>query len=220
MEDSGDSPGRRRPQPTKDDRAFGLLCGRFDPQHWRRRAVALLNKGQPQSWPAPGPLLWCQRCPEAHGHHHPGAHPGQVPNRVCGAFWVMRSCATVIHLGILLGGWRILCTVGFAIFKIHPVHAFDTQPPPAAFIFSASALGAPVSTTHVVSSANMWKGSSARTHPACFIHRPHARGAAHPGRPSTVAARRGPGGQALLRRWQVLGWRNRPVLSPRVRRVR
>ncbi|MCP5415925.1 MAG: inorganic phosphate transporter [Chromatiaceae bacterium] len=77
-------------------------------------------------------------------------------------FWVMLSCATVITLGILSGGWRIVRTVGFAIFKIRPIHAFATQMTSAALIFGASALGAPVSTTHVVSSAIMGIGSSER----------------------------------------------------------
>ncbi len=77
-------------------------------------------------------------------------------------FWVMLSCATVITLGILSGGWRIVRTVGFAIFKIRPIHAFSTQLTSAAVIFGASALGAPVSTTHVVSSAIMGIGSSER----------------------------------------------------------
>ena len=42
-------------------------------------------------------------------------------------FWVILSCATVITLGILSGGWRIVKTVGFAIFKIRPIHAVSAQ---------------------------------------------------------------------------------------------
>lgn len=77
-------------------------------------------------------------------------------------FWVMLACATIITLGILSGGWRIVRTVGFAIFKIRPIHAFATQLTSAAVIFGASALGAPVSTTHTVASAIMGIGSSER----------------------------------------------------------
>ena len=77
-------------------------------------------------------------------------------------FWVMLSCASVITLGILSGGWRIVRTVGFAIFKIRPIHAFAAQLTSAAVIFGASALGAPVSTTHVVGSSIMGIGSSER----------------------------------------------------------
>ena len=65
-------------------------------------------------------------------------------------------------MGILSGGWRIVRTVGFGIYKVRPAHALDTQLTSAAVILSASALGAPVSTTHVVSSAIMGIGSSER----------------------------------------------------------
>ena len=77
-------------------------------------------------------------------------------------FWVILACATVITLGILSGGWRIVKTVGFAIFKLRPIHAVSAQLTSALVIFGASALGAPVSTTHVVSSSIMGIGSSER----------------------------------------------------------
>lgn len=77
-------------------------------------------------------------------------------------FWVVLSCASAITLGILSGGWRIVRTIGFGIFKIRPIHAFDAQLTSAAVIFSASVVGAPVSTTHVVSSSLMGIGASER----------------------------------------------------------
>ena len=77
-------------------------------------------------------------------------------------FWVVLACAVAITLGILSGGWRIVRTVGFGIYKIRPIHAFDGQLTSAAVIMSASAVGAPVSTTHVVSSALMGIGASER----------------------------------------------------------
>ncbi len=77
-------------------------------------------------------------------------------------FWVILSCALAITLGILSGGWRIVRTVGFGIFKVRPIHAFDAQLTSGAVIFGASLVGAPVSTTHVVSSALMGIGASER----------------------------------------------------------
>lgn len=77
-------------------------------------------------------------------------------------FWVILTCATAITLGILSGGWRIVRTVGFGIYKVRPIHALNTQLTAAAVIFSASAVGAPVSTTHVVSSSIMGIGSADR----------------------------------------------------------
>jgi PiT family inorganic phosphate transporter len=42
-------------------------------------------------------------------------------------FWVMLACATAITAGILSGGWRIVRTLGFAVFKVRPLHALDSQ---------------------------------------------------------------------------------------------
>jgi PiT family inorganic phosphate transporter len=53
-------------------------------------------------------------------------------------------------------------TVGFGIFKVRPIHAFDAQITSATVIFTASVLGAPVSTTHVVSSSLMGIGAAER----------------------------------------------------------
>ena len=77
-------------------------------------------------------------------------------------FWVMLACATAITCGILSGGWRIVRTLGFAIYKVRPLHAIDSQLASAAVIFSASAIGAPVSTTHVVATSIMGIGASER----------------------------------------------------------
>ena len=76
--------------------------------------------------------------------------------------WVILACATAITLGIMSGGWRIVRTVGFGIYKVRPLHAFDAQLTSASVIFAASLLGAPVSTTHVVSSSIMGIGASER----------------------------------------------------------
>ena len=76
--------------------------------------------------------------------------------------WVMFACASAITLGILSGGWRIVRTLGFAIYKVRPVHALDSQLTSAGVIFAASLGGAPVSTTHVVATSIMGIGASER----------------------------------------------------------
>ena len=86
---------------------------------------------------------------------------GFIPDFVV-PFWVVLVCATAITLGILSGGWRIVRTIGFAIYKIRPLHAVDGQASAAAIIFGASVIGAPVSTTHVTSSSIMGIGASER----------------------------------------------------------
>lgn len=77
-------------------------------------------------------------------------------------FWVMLACATAIALGMMSGGWRIVRTLGFAIYKVRPLHALDSQLTSAGVIFAASVLGAPVSTTHVVATSIMGIGASER----------------------------------------------------------
>ena len=77
-------------------------------------------------------------------------------------FWVMLACASSITLGIMSGGWRIVRTLGFAIYRVRPIHALGSQLTSAAVILSASLGGAPVSTTHVVATSIMGIGASER----------------------------------------------------------
>jgi len=77
-------------------------------------------------------------------------------------FWTILACASAITLGILSGGWRIVRTVGFGIYKIRPLHALNAQITAAGVIFGAALVGGPVSTTHVVSSSIMGIGASER----------------------------------------------------------
>ena len=76
--------------------------------------------------------------------------------------WVMVACATSITLGIMSGGWRIVRTLGFAIYRVRPIHALGSQLTSAIVILAASAVGAPVSTTHVVATSIMGIGASER----------------------------------------------------------
>ena len=76
--------------------------------------------------------------------------------------WVILASAGCITLGTLLGGWRIVRTVGFGIYKLRPLHGLNAQLASSAVIFGASLVGGPVSTTHVVSSSIMGLGASER----------------------------------------------------------
>lgn len=76
--------------------------------------------------------------------------------------WVILLCASAITAGILSGGWRIVRTVGFGIYKVRPLHAFNSQVSSAGLILGAALTGAPVSTTHVVSSSIMGIGAAER----------------------------------------------------------
>lgn len=80
--------------------------------------------------------------------------PGEIP------LWVQLSCALAMALGTSIGGWKIIKTVGTQIMKIKPVNGVAADLSSAAIIFTASHIGMPVSTTHVISSAIMGVGSS------------------------------------------------------------
>ena len=86
---------------------------------------------------------------------------GFIPQFVV-PFWVMLACATAMTLGILSGGWRIVRTLGFAIYRVRPIHALGSQLTSGLVIMSASLAGAPVSTTHIVATSIMGIGASER----------------------------------------------------------
>ncbi|MHB8776172.1 MAG: inorganic phosphate transporter [Anaerolineales bacterium] len=76
--------------------------------------------------------------------------------------WVVAICAGAIAAGTAMGGWRLIRTLGGKFFKVRPIHGFTTQFASASVILIAAALGGPVSTTQVVSSAIMGVGSAER----------------------------------------------------------
>jgi PiT family inorganic phosphate transporter len=76
--------------------------------------------------------------------------------------WTMAACAVAISLGLSLGGWSIVKTVGTKIYKLKPIHSFSSQLSAAAVIMTAGFLGSPVSTSQIVSSSIMGTGAGER----------------------------------------------------------
>jgi PiT family inorganic phosphate transporter len=76
--------------------------------------------------------------------------------------WVKIACALAMSAGTAFGGWRIIRTMGGKIFRIEPINGFAADFTSSVVIYGASLLGAPVSTTHVVSSAIMGVGAAKR----------------------------------------------------------
>jgi inorganic phosphate transporter, PiT family len=74
-------------------------------------------------------------------------------------FWIILMAHAAIALGTLSGGWRIVHTVGSRITKLQPMGGFAAETAGALTIFSSSALGIPVSTTHVITGAIVGVGS-------------------------------------------------------------
>ena len=76
--------------------------------------------------------------------------------------WVILMAHAAIAFGTLAGGWRIVKTMGTRITKLTPVHGFCAETGGATSVFLASALGIPVSTTHVITGAIVGVGSAQR----------------------------------------------------------
>jgi len=76
--------------------------------------------------------------------------------------WVILLCAVTMAAGTASGGWRIIRTMGHKIVRLQPVHGFAAETVAAMVIQSASHLGIPLSTTHVISTSIMGVGASKR----------------------------------------------------------
>ena len=75
---------------------------------------------------------------------------------------VMIMCALAMALGTSIGGWKIIKTMGVNMIRLQPINGFAAETSAALVISTASAIGAPVSTTHVISSSIMGVGASKR----------------------------------------------------------
>lgn len=76
--------------------------------------------------------------------------------------WVVLSAHTAIGLGTLMGGWRIVKTMGQKIAKLRPIDGVCAESASAISIFLATYFGVPVSTTHVITGAISGVGSYKR----------------------------------------------------------
>ncbi len=78
--------------------------------------------------------------------------------------WVKLACASAMACGTAIGGWRIIKTVGRNVIGLQPVHGFAAESSAALVILLATHAHAPVSTTHVVSSAVAGVGAAKSRH--------------------------------------------------------
>lgn len=76
--------------------------------------------------------------------------------------WVVLVCQAAMALGTMLGGWRIVRTMGSRITHIRPVQGFCAETGGALTLFLATGLGVPVSTTHTISGAIIGVGAARR----------------------------------------------------------
>ena len=77
-------------------------------------------------------------------------------------FWVVITCQLAMALGTLMGGWRIVHTMGSRITHLKPIQGFCAETGGAITLFLATGLGVPVSTTHTITGAIIGVGAARR----------------------------------------------------------
>jgi PiT family inorganic phosphate transporter len=76
--------------------------------------------------------------------------------------WVIVACALAMGLGTVVGGWRIIRTLGMRIVKLEPVHGFAAETGSASVLLVTAHFGLPVSTTHTITSSILGVGATKR----------------------------------------------------------
>ena len=77
-------------------------------------------------------------------------------------FWVVITCQAAMGLGTLVGGWRIVHTMGSKITRLSPMQGCCAETGGAITLFGATYLGIPVSTTHTITGAIICVGAARR----------------------------------------------------------
>lgn len=86
----------------------------------------------------------------------------RVPESFAIPVWVIVSAAVVMGLGTMIGGWRVVRTLGLRMTHLEPVQGFAAETGAALVITGAARLGIPVSTTHAIGSSIMGVGATKR----------------------------------------------------------
>jgi PiT family inorganic phosphate transporter len=76
--------------------------------------------------------------------------------------WVIVAAGLAIAAGTYFGGWRIMRTLGQRVFNMEPASGFAAQITGGLTIYTATKLGYPLSTTHVITGSVMGAGATKR----------------------------------------------------------
>jgi PiT family inorganic phosphate transporter len=76
--------------------------------------------------------------------------------------WISFSCYLMIGLGTMMGGWKIVKTMGTKITKVTPLEGVCAETAGALTLFTVSNLGIPVSTTHTITGSIIGVGATKR----------------------------------------------------------
>ena len=85
---------------------------------------------------------------------------GQLGREFYVPFWVVITCQAAMGLGTLIGGWRIVKTMGSKITRLTPVQGFCAETGGAITLFTATYMGIPVSTTHTITGSIIGVGAA------------------------------------------------------------
>ncbi len=77
-------------------------------------------------------------------------------------FWVILMSYSVIALGTLIGGWKVIKTLGMRITKLTPFGGFSAETSAGLTIIFATIFGIPVSTTHTITGSIIGVGTAKR----------------------------------------------------------
>jgi PiT family inorganic phosphate transporter len=76
--------------------------------------------------------------------------------------WVALACGVALTIGTAFGGWPIIRTLGRRIIRLRPLDSLASQTASTGVLFTASVIGAPVSTSQVVASSIVGVGGGRR----------------------------------------------------------
>ncbi|MBJ8341312.1 inorganic phosphate transporter [Antrihabitans sp. YC3-6] len=142
--------------------AGGIYLGRRSLRRARRELNVLLRKAE---WATASAL------PFSHGANDAQKTMGVVTlllvaeghlSTFAVPLWVRVAAAACLTIGTAFGGWRIVRTVGSGVYRMQPLDGLVSQGGSAAVILAGAAVGAPVSTTHVVASSVVGVGLEQR----------------------------------------------------------
>ena len=83
--------------------------------------------------------------------------------------WVIILSSAAMALGMSIGGWRLIRTLGGRLYRIRPIHGITSQLAGAGVILGAALLGGPVSTTQVLSASISGAGAGQRVNQVRWI---------------------------------------------------
>lgn len=76
--------------------------------------------------------------------------------------WIILVCAVAMGLGTMMGGWKIVRTIGSKMVKLKPIQGFAAEATGGTILFVTAHFGIPISTTHTITTSIMGVGSAQR----------------------------------------------------------